>query len=160
MINYAELLILGAIAGFTIFLGLPLALLRNVSGRKRGFLNAVAIGILIFLIIDVFSNAWNTTSNAALIAFTTKSSATGAILDLASRPSTRFLITAGLVGGGPTFLGTMIGSLIGVSDFTYVLFLSIAGGALVYVTLLMYNSGRRMTTNDVLMVGTLLSSKW
>jgi ZIP family zinc transporter len=35
----------------------------------------------------------------------------------------------------------------------YILFLAVAGGALIYVSMLMYNSGRRQTTNDVLMVG-------
>jgi ZIP family zinc transporter len=28
-----------------------------------------------------------------------------------------------------------------------------AGGALVYVSMLMYNSGRRQTTNNIMMVG-------
>ena len=58
LVNYPELLLLGAIAGFTIFLGLPLAVIRNINARKKGFLNAVAIGILIFLTVDVFSHAW------------------------------------------------------------------------------------------------------
>jgi ZIP family zinc transporter len=58
LVSYPELLLLGAIAGFTIFLGLPLAVIRNISSRKKGFLNAVAIGILIFLTVDVFSHAW------------------------------------------------------------------------------------------------------
>jgi ZIP family zinc transporter len=72
---------------------------------------------------------------------------------LVERPSSRFLATAGLVGGGLTFLGTLTGSLVGVSDFTYVLFLSIAGGALIYVSMLMHNSGRRQVNNRVLMAG-------
>ena len=54
---------------------------------------------------------------------------------------------------GTHFLRTLVGSLVGVSDFAYVLFLSIAGGALVYVSLLMYNTGRKQTTNRVLMIG-------
>ena len=270
MIDYPQLLLLGAIAGFTIFLGLPLALLRSVSARTKGFLNAVAIGILVFLIIDVFGHAWDTASSAAVQAFAGKASTGDAILDLVAvfggiaigllglvfyeakymskamsaptlqstiiqsnsasggsllltnqvlgeissyklammiaigigahnfseglaigqsyasgaiglaliliigfgahnategfgisspltrlekRPSKRFLTLAGLVGGGPTFLGTLVGSLIGVSDFTYILFLSIAGGALVYVSMLMYSTGRRQTTNRVLMIG-------
>src|SRR2546426_8890678 len=69
MIDYAQLLLLGAIAGFTIFLGLPLAILQNVSPRKKGFLNALSIGILLFLVIDVFSHAWNTTTCVASSAF-------------------------------------------------------------------------------------------
>jgi len=69
LIDYAQLLLLGAIAGFTIFLGLPLAILQNVSSRKKGFLNALSIGILLFLVIDVFSHAWNTATCVASSAF-------------------------------------------------------------------------------------------
>jgi len=51
----AEIVLLGAIAGFTIFLGLPIGRVRNPSMGWRAFLNAVAIGILIFLLWDVLS---------------------------------------------------------------------------------------------------------
>ena len=64
----------------------------------------------------------------------------------------RFLALTGLIGGGPTFLGTLLGSLWS-STFVYIFFLAIAGGALVYVSMLMYSSGTRQTTNAVLMVG-------
>jgi ZIP family zinc transporter len=50
-----EILILGAIAGFTIFLGLPIGRLKNPALGFRAFLNATAIGILIFLLWDVLS---------------------------------------------------------------------------------------------------------
>ena len=63
MIDYWQLLVLGSIAGFTIFLGLPLAVLQNISPKKKGFLNAIAIGILIFLNIDVFGHAWDSVGN-------------------------------------------------------------------------------------------------
>ena len=65
MIDYWQLLLLGSIAGFTIFLGLPLAAIQNVSPKKKGFLNAFAIGILVFLIIDVFSHTWDSVGNIA-----------------------------------------------------------------------------------------------
>jgi ZIP family zinc transporter len=52
-----QLLVLGAIAGFTIFLGLPIARLQGVSAELRTALNAVAIGILVFLLFDVLSHA-------------------------------------------------------------------------------------------------------
>jgi ZIP family zinc transporter len=71
---------------------------------------------------------------------------------LSKRPSIRFLALAGLVGGGPTFIGTEIGSLWS-STLAYIFFLAIAGGALVYVSTLMYNSGRRQVTNNILMIG-------
>jgi ZIP family zinc transporter len=280
LIDYWQLLLLGAIAGFTIFLGLPLAVLRDLSLKKKGFLNAFAIGILVFLIIDVFSHAWESTEEAAndvvagksplssviasLIAMfgglgigllgltwyeskymkkpiirsersfaneqsrdiiTTREEETrlsraggnnqqqllqqevnlyklsmmiaigigahnfseglaigqsyvsgamalailliigfgahnategfgiaGPLTGLTKRPNIRFLILAGLIGGSPTFVGTLVGSLWS-SNIASILFLSVAGGALIYVSLLMYNSGRRQTTNNVLMVG-------
>jgi zinc transporter, ZIP family len=269
LIDYWQLLLLGSIAGFTIFLGLPLAVLQNVSSKKKGFLNAIAIGILVFLIIDVFGHAWDSVGNVAQdtfsgkVAFSTgvstilalfgglaigllglvfyeerymkknlkqkwreagldrsvassggeyqhqlqllqegnayrlsmmiamgigfhnfseglaigQSYASGAIglaiiliigfgahnategfgiagplTGLVKKPRIRFLILAGLVGGGPTFVGTVLGSL-WTSAITSVFFLSIAGGALIYVSMLMYNSGRKQTTNDILMLG-------
>jgi ZIP family zinc transporter len=54
--NTTETLILGAIAGLTIFVGLPMARMRNVSQGVRVSLNAIATGILIFLFWDVVSH--------------------------------------------------------------------------------------------------------
>jgi zinc transporter, ZIP family len=51
-----QTLVLGAVAGFTIYLGLPLARMRNFSPRVGSALNAVATGILIFLFWDVLSH--------------------------------------------------------------------------------------------------------
>jgi ZIP family zinc transporter len=51
-------LLLGFIAGVTILLGLPLGRLRAPAPGLRVFLNAVAIGILVFLVWDVLSHAW------------------------------------------------------------------------------------------------------
>ena len=269
-VNYSQLLLLGAIAGFTIFLGLPLARLQNVSPKRKGFLNAIAIGILVFLIIDVFGHAWNSVGDVAQDTFSGKVSLgagvptvlalfsglaigllglvfyesrymkksiqqrpeledsmvgakgrgggkyphqqqvlqetnayrlsmmiaigigahnfseglaigqsyvsgaiglaviliigfgahnategfgiAGPLTGLVKKPTIRFLILAGLIGGGPTFIGTVVGSL-WTSTITSVFFLSIAGGALIYVSMLMYNSGRRQTTNEILMLG-------
>jgi ZIP family zinc transporter len=284
--DYWQLLLLGSIAGFTIFLGLPVAALQHLSPKKKGFLNAFAIGILVFLIIDVFSHAWESASTAASDAFAGKAPIGSALLDLLAmfgglaigllglvwyegkymkkpikkqqrhtlsssssslsaaddeitlagtnrmtggggenqqqhllqqeetayrlammiaigigahnfseglaigqsyvsgaiglailliigfgahnategfgiagpltglvkKPRIRFLILAGLIGGGPTLIGTILGSLWN-SSIAYILFLSLAGGALIYVSLLMYNSGRRQTTNNILMAG-------
>ena len=46
---------LGAIAGVTIFIGLPVGRMRRISPPTRTLLNAVAIGILTFLVWDVLS---------------------------------------------------------------------------------------------------------
>jgi len=269
MVGYTQLLLLGGVAGLTIFLGLPIATVRSVTPRRRGFLNAIAIGILIFLTVDVFSHAWEavgidivqayagttsfSTAVLAIVAMfggiavgllglawygsrftrgasitrgttsvttiTTKSGygqelqvvqqveayrlsmmiaigigahnfseglaigqsyASGAIglalmliigfaahnasegfgiagplTNLTERPRTRFLLVAGLIGGGPTFIGTILGSL-WTSQFVYILFLALAGGALVYVSLLMYNVARAQLTNNLLMLGIFL----
>lgn len=56
--------LLGAIAGFTIYLGLPLGRLRTPTPRLRSALNAVAIGILIFLVWDVLAHAWEPVDEA------------------------------------------------------------------------------------------------
>src|SRR6185437_3474091 len=51
-----QTLILGAIAGFTIYVGLPMGRLNNVSPKMRAALSAVATGILVFLFWDVVSH--------------------------------------------------------------------------------------------------------
>jgi ZIP family zinc transporter len=51
-------LLLGFIAGATILLGLPLGRVRAPAASLRSFLNAVAVGILLFLVWDVLSAAW------------------------------------------------------------------------------------------------------
>jgi ZIP family zinc transporter len=278
LIDYAQLLLLGAIAGLTIFLGLPMALLKNVSRMKKGFLNALAMGILVFLITDVLSAAWQPTKLAAVAGYTGKGPVMDAAVDLlalfgglglgllglalyeqrylrriisikkklaaaeennenqevkaspvrqqektlqqhgaelfgnprhlatmiavgiglhnfseglaigqsyasgavalavvlivgfgahnategfgiagpltgiSEKPQISFLVKMGIIGGSPTFIGTLVGS-VWVSQLTYIMFLSLAGGALIYVTLLMYNTARRESRNDLLMVG-------
>src|SRR5215475_4136480 len=52
-----EILLLGAIAGCTIFLGLPIGRMRGLSANTRAGLSALATGILIFLFWDVMSGA-------------------------------------------------------------------------------------------------------
>ncbi len=52
-----ETVLLGAIAGLTIFLGLPVARLRSIDARFKAFLNSIACGILLFLLWDVLSHA-------------------------------------------------------------------------------------------------------
>ena len=70
----------------------------------------------------------------------------GPLTGLVKKPRIRFLILAGLVGGGPTFVGTVLGSLWTSAS-------SLLQGGLIYVSILMYSSGRKQTTNDILMLG-------
>jgi ZIP family zinc transporter len=51
-------MLLGFIAGVTILLGLPIGRLRRPAPSLRALLNATAIGVLLFLVWDVFSLAW------------------------------------------------------------------------------------------------------
>ncbi|MGZ4539662.1 MAG: ZIP family metal transporter [Blastococcus sp.] len=51
-------LLLGLIAGGTILLGLPVGRLRRPAPSLRTLLNAIAVGVLLFLVWDVLSAAW------------------------------------------------------------------------------------------------------
>jgi zinc transporter, ZIP family len=51
-------LLLGFIAGVTILIGLPVGRFRAPAPGLRTFLNAAAVGVLIFLVWDVLSGAW------------------------------------------------------------------------------------------------------
>ena len=53
----AQLLVLGALAGFTIFLGLPIGRIKSASPQLKAALSAMATGILLFLLWDVLVEA-------------------------------------------------------------------------------------------------------
>ena len=53
----AQILLLGALAGLTIFIGLPMGKLHNVGQGFKAFLSAMATGILLFLLWDVLVEA-------------------------------------------------------------------------------------------------------
>ncbi|KQR51926.1 zinc permease [Leifsonia sp. Leaf336] len=55
---------LGAVAGLTIFLGLPVGRIRSNAVGLKAALNALATGILIFLLWDVLSQAWEPVDKA------------------------------------------------------------------------------------------------
>ena len=66
-----------------------------------------------------------------------------------------FLALAGLIGGGPTFIGTWIGYLAS-SPYLSVAFLAVAAGALLYVLNELFNLGRRLSSPPVFAWGLLL----
>jgi zinc transporter, ZIP family len=243
-----ETLLLGGIAGSTIFLGLPIARWRHAPLAVRGFLNALATGILIFLLWDVISGATQPIdaalqaakhgnanafgrlvavfvfgfgvalfslvyvqrlliSRAAVSARSESGSpvrlsamiaigiglhnlseglaigqaartgaislATVLIIGFAAHnategfgigapfgaaqllPSWRFLALAGLVGGGPTFIGTVLGHAV-QSDTLYVLFLALAAGSILYVVSELLVVGKRFGAQDVMMAGVFI----
>ena len=53
----AQILLLGALAGLTIFVGLPMGRLHDVGQTFKAFLSATATGILLFLLWDVLKEA-------------------------------------------------------------------------------------------------------
>jgi len=227
---------LGAFAGVTIFLGLPVARMHGLPKFVQGFLNAFATGILIFILWDILSHASGPVEKALQAARSGSSTpfvmlaaifaigigagllglvyfnralfgrlrhadhtpsprslalaiATGlglhnlseglaigqsaragafafvgvlvvgfalhnitegfgiaAPMTMEPKPAPwRFLGLAGLIGGGPTFIGTWIGYLAS-SDYFYVAFLAVAAGALIYVVNELFGVGRRLAT--------------
>jgi ZIP family zinc transporter len=266
--SHGAILILGAIAGLTIFIGLPLGRVRNPPPGLRAFLNAVAIGILIFLLWDVLSHAiepveaaltaaaldhtgswsrfvglagtfvlclgagllslvyydrWNgnrhrrrlgpgaahidelarpaiaaglTSSPAArlalfiamgiglhnfseglaigqsaakgevslalmlIIGFALHNATEGfgIVAPLAGepeRPSWRYLALLGLIGGGPTFVGTLIGQSF-VNDTVFLGFLALAAGSILYVVILLLGVAHKLGHKELLMWGVLV----
>jgi ZIP family zinc transporter len=59
-------------------------------------------------------------------------------------PSWPWLATAGIVGGGPTFLGTLVGSSLS-SPLVFVGCLTLAAGGIVYVVGELFAAGRRLS---------------
>ena len=237
--------LIGGVAGFSIFLGLPVARVRGMPAAVQGFLNALALGVLIFLLWDIISHGSAPVQSSLLdlkhgrpgpflglasifalglaagllvliyfnrqligrakgasgqasprglaMALATglgfhnlseglaigQSAATGAIAFAGvlvigfalhnitegfgiaapmtmsdTRPSWGFLGLAGLIGGGPTLVGTMIG-LFATSPYLSVLFLALAAGALIYVISEMFGIARRLNTPPALGWGLL-----
>ncbi len=231
--SFVQTVLLGAIAGFTIYLGLPFGRLKKLSEGTRTFFSMMSAGILLFLLFDILSKlsepieaAITGTKNftefyvllavfivgfgvglLGLITFEQRfmRSQPGAVQVLAptrlalmiatgiglhnfseglaigqsagrgeigfaalliigfglhnategfgivgplvgeNRPSWGFIGLAGLIGGGPTFLGTVVGYYL-ISDAMFVLFLSLAAGALVYIIGELLNLNRRPGT--------------
>ena len=241
--NQATAIGLGAIAGGTIFLGLPVARVRGLSKAVQGFLNAFATGILVFLLWDILTHAAGPVQNALVhrqglsfpamalifaagiaagllglvyfnrsifshlkhgtatpsprslslaiatglglhnlseglaigesahvgaIAFTGVLAVGFALHNItegfgivapmtseATPVSWRFLGLAGLIGGGPTFIGTWIGFLAS-SPYFSVAFLAVAAGAILYVLNELFNLGRKLNSPPAFAWGLLL----
>jgi zinc transporter, ZIP family len=94
-VSSGNILILGAIAGLTIFFGLPMGRVNTPAVRLKAFLNATAIGVLVFLLWDVLTNGWQTVEDALNSARSGK----GTWPYFAGLTATfAFSLTAGLIG--------------------------------------------------------------
>src|SRR3989442_16025744 len=56
--SFHEAVVLGALAGFTIYVGLPFGRLQLLSERTRVALAMFSVGVLAFLFVDVFEHAF------------------------------------------------------------------------------------------------------
>jgi zinc transporter, ZIP family len=63
-LSFAETVLLGGLAGFTIYLGLPFARLNTVSGRARVALAMFAVGVLAFLFAEVLVHGFEIVEEA------------------------------------------------------------------------------------------------
>ncbi len=241
--SQAATVALGAIAGGTVFLGLPIARMHGLPKSVQGFLNAFATGILVFLLWDILTHAagpveaaisqgqrgpftamavifavgigagllglvyfnrsifghlrhgaappnprsltlaiatglglHNLSEGLAIgesahvgaIAFTGVLAVGFALHNItegfgiaapmttdSKKASWSFLALAGLIGGGPTFLGTWIGYLASSTYFS-IAFLAVAAGALLYVLNELFHLGRRVSTPTTFAWGLLM----
>jgi ZIP family zinc transporter len=65
-VSFGETVALGAIAGFTIYLGLPAGRLDLLGQRARVGLAMFAVGVLAFLFVDVFEHAFEIVEDATV----------------------------------------------------------------------------------------------
>ena len=70
-------------------------------------------------------------------------------------PSWKFVALLGLIGGGPTFLGTVVGTLF-VSPQLFLLFLALAAGAILYVIAELFGAAKRFRKPELVMWGVLV----
>jgi ZIP family zinc transporter len=62
--SFSETVLLGALAGFTIFLGLPVGRLQSLSSRTRVALAMFSVGVLVFLLVDVLAHGFEIAEGA------------------------------------------------------------------------------------------------
>ena len=119
-----HILILGAVAGATIFLGLPVGRVNTFGPVTRAGLCALATGILLFLFWDVLSGAVDPINSAL------QARHWGRFAWLSALGAAGFVL--GLIGGGPTFFGTLLGQAWS-SEAMSVVFFAVAAGSILYV---------------------------
>src|SRR3954469_6007952 len=97
--SFTETVVLGALAGFTIFLGLPVGRLQLLSARARVGLAMFSVGVLVFLLVDVLGHGFEIAEDA-IAAFKDGKSSFGHAAALA-------LVLVGGFGVGTAGLGLL-----------------------------------------------------
>jgi len=122
--------------------GRRLALLIATGIGLHNFGEGLAIGqsaaageLSLALVLIIGFGLHNTTEGFGIV---------GPMSGEAERPSWGFLGLMGLIGGGPTFLGTLIGQA-WVSPALEVVFFSLAGGSILYVVIQLFEVCRRFS---------------
>jgi len=69
MLNLAETLVLSAVMGLSIFLSMPVVMSKKTGELRTKLFNAVAIGILVFLVADVFTDVAGILYNGSLMGY-------------------------------------------------------------------------------------------
>jgi ZIP family zinc transporter len=136
-----------------------LAALAERASLTLGMLIAVAIGLHNFsegLAIGVSARGGEVALATTLIIGFALHNATegfGIVGPLGGvRPSWRWIILAGLIGGGPTFVGTLIGYRV-TSPALEILFYTLAAGAILYVVGQLWNSANRRLGGRLVLLG-------
>jgi zinc transporter, ZIP family len=79
----------------------------------------------------------------------------GPMAGAGERPTWGYLVALGIIGGGPTFLGTLIGQSF-VNDFMFMSFLALAAGSILYVVVQLVKVGFKLGHEDMLVWGLFL----
>ena len=139
-----------------------LARLAERASLTLGMLIAVAIGLHNFsegLAIGVSARAGEVALATTLIIGFALHNATegfGIVGPLGSvRPSWRWLFIAGIIGGGPTFAGTLVGYRV-TSPALEISFYTLAAGAILYVVGQLWNSANRRLGSRLVLLGLTL----
>jgi ZIP family zinc transporter len=94
--SFAETTLLGAIAGFTIYLGLPVGRIQRVGNRLRVGLAMFSVGILAFIFMDVASHGLSIVETA-LDSYKNDNGSFGHLIALFALMSVGFIVgTAGI----------------------------------------------------------------
>jgi zinc transporter, ZIP family len=68
-VDFTQTVLLSAVMGFSVYLSLPIVLHKKTGEIRTRVLMAVATGILLFLLADIFSNAGTSIFNGSLYGF-------------------------------------------------------------------------------------------